>query len=287
MTISTTDTSTTVSSNGVVTDFTANFKVLDASHLIVYHVVGSTATLKALTTDYTVPTVGTATTTVKFNSAPATGSVIMFLSVPFTQLARYVNSDKFPARSHEDALDKLNMLIRQTRDRTNRWALAQYQRSISAAHTTTTSVLNPGPASWVAPVVSGRVYRIRVFGHAQMTSALSYRLRLTSDDGAAGTLSGTVVGRAMWQGSSMTENGNFPISAIDGNTDAGFTASVAVANVPYWFDLECIFRCAESGTVSTVFANATGAVVTSQINIGSTFIVEELPGSSTIPALSP
>jgi hypothetical protein len=289
MAISTTTTETAVASNGVVTTFTAGFKVLDPSHMIVYHVVGSTATLKALTTDYTIPTYGAATTGVVFNSAPATGTVYMFLAAPFTQLARYVNSDKFPARSHEDALDKLTQLLQQTRDRTNRWALSEHQRTLGGAYIAGTSLLLPGPASWVAPVVAGRVYRIRIFGHAQLGSTgYGYRLRLTSADGGGGTLSGSVVGRALFNSVSGSSNGGQRrIIAIDGGDDSGFTSSPDFAGVGFWFDLEAIFRCSESGTVSTLFATTSGSPVTAQLNTGSTFTVEELPGASTVPALTP
>ena len=117
MTISSTTTSTQITSNGAVTDFTAAFRVLDPSHIAVYHIVGGVATLKTLDVDYEVPVVGTATTTVTFNVAPATGIVRMDLNAPFTQLSRYVNADKFPAQSHEDALDKLTQLAQQVNSR--------------------------------------------------------------------------------------------------------------------------------------------------------------------------
>lgn len=88
------------------------FYFLESSHLKVIK-VGTTQTVLVLNTDYTVTGAG----------VEAGGSVILTgtdtdpadvitikRSVPITQLVDYVYNDRFPAETHERALDKLTML---------------------------------------------------------------------------------------------------------------------------------------------------------------------------------
>jgi len=72
-------------------------------------------TTQTLTTDYTVTNAGNDLGgNVVFNTAPADGNTVFIRrSLPITQLTDYVENDPFPAESHEDALDKLTMLIQQ------------------------------------------------------------------------------------------------------------------------------------------------------------------------------
>lgn len=100
--------------NGATTAFTVPFRILDQTHISVLLTVGGVTTEQVLTTDYSVSGVGNPNTTVTFVAAPPALSTITFLrSVPATQETDYVPNDPFPAESHEQALDKLTMLVQQ------------------------------------------------------------------------------------------------------------------------------------------------------------------------------
>lgn len=99
--------------------FTVPFRFLSASHLQVIRTSTSGIdTTLVLTTDYTVSGVGAASGSVTLTTALASGEKLTIVrSVPFTQLADYVNNDAFPAESHEDALDLLTMQTQQLKER--------------------------------------------------------------------------------------------------------------------------------------------------------------------------
>jgi hypothetical protein len=79
--------------------------------------------LKTLTTDYSVSGVGSASGgNITFVTAPSNGSVVYIArsNIPTTQLVDYTANDSFPAETHEEALDKLTMLIQQLTAQANR-----------------------------------------------------------------------------------------------------------------------------------------------------------------------
>lgn len=83
-------------------------------------------TLKTLTTHYTVadegePSGGTLT----MLAAPATGETLTILrDVALTQGTDYVENSSFPADSHEDALDRLTMIVQQLQEEIDRAIVA-------------------------------------------------------------------------------------------------------------------------------------------------------------------
>lgn len=104
--------------NGVSTVFTVPFRILAATHLEVLATIAGATTTLVLTTDYAVSGVGNPNTTVTFVVPPAIGTMITFLrNVPKTQETDYVPNDPFPAQSHENALDKLTMIVQQQQER--------------------------------------------------------------------------------------------------------------------------------------------------------------------------
>lgn len=112
----TTQVSPLYSGNGVTTAFATGFQFLSNSHVQVILVASNgTETVKSETTHYTLtgannPSGGTVT----FLSAPASGeSVKIVRNVPLTQSTDYVEASRFPASSHETALDKLTMITQQ------------------------------------------------------------------------------------------------------------------------------------------------------------------------------
>lgn len=123
MTISTTANRQDYTGNGCTVAFAYTFKIPAASDLDIY--VDNAQ--KTLTTDYTVSGAGSASGgTVTFNTAPGCNkSVALVRDVAYTQATAYPENDPFPASSHEDALDKLTMLVQQVKELTTRsWRFA-------------------------------------------------------------------------------------------------------------------------------------------------------------------
>jgi hypothetical protein len=119
MTVSTTVSSVSYAANGSQTTFPYTFKIFEDSDLLVILRNDTTGaeTTQILTTNYTVTNAGNQLGgNVVFLSAPAAGNTVFIRRVlPLTQTTDYVENDPFPAESHEDALDKLTMLIQQTK----------------------------------------------------------------------------------------------------------------------------------------------------------------------------
>jgi hypothetical protein len=121
MTITTTTRRKVYSANGATTVLAYDFKILASAHLEVYVDVGAGLVLQV--GGYTVDGVGVAGGgNVTFSVAPASGTnnVLLLRNVPLTQESDYVENDNFPAETHEQALDKLTMLVQQAFDLFNR-----------------------------------------------------------------------------------------------------------------------------------------------------------------------
>ena len=119
MTIQSQTSSINYTGNGGTTVFAYNFKTTDQTWLQVY----INGVLKTLTTDYSVSGVGSASGgNITFVTAPSNGSVVYIArsNIPTTQLVDYTANDSFPAETHEEALDKLTMLIQQLTAQANR-----------------------------------------------------------------------------------------------------------------------------------------------------------------------
>ena len=117
MTVSTATSFNSYAGNGSTTSFAYAFKIFQDSNLVVTLVNDTTGveTTQTLTTDYTVTGAGSDSGgSVVFGTAPASGNTVVIRRVlPVTQETNYVPNDPFPAEAHEDALDKLTMLVQQ------------------------------------------------------------------------------------------------------------------------------------------------------------------------------
>lgn len=117
MTVSTATSFNSYAGNGSTTSFAYAFKIFQDSNLVVTLVNDTTGveTTQTLTTDYTVTGAGSDSGgNVVFVTAPASGNTVVIRRVlPVTQETNYVPNDPFPAEAHEDALDKLTMLVQQ------------------------------------------------------------------------------------------------------------------------------------------------------------------------------
>ena len=126
MTVTTTTATKAFTGDGSTTDFAYNFKILASSDLTVYlRLIASpyTETLQTETTHYSVAGVGDAGggTVTMVTAPPTTDQLILLRAVPQTQLTDYTANDAFPAETHEEALDRLAMIVQdqqETLDRT-------------------------------------------------------------------------------------------------------------------------------------------------------------------------
>ena len=117
MTVSTSTSFVSYAGDGSITTFAYTFKIFQGSDLVVTLVDDATGveTAQVLSTNYTVTGVGANNGgNVIFTTAPASGTSVRIRRVlPVTQETDYVANDPFPAEAHEDALDKLTMLLQQ------------------------------------------------------------------------------------------------------------------------------------------------------------------------------
>ena len=117
MTVSSTTSRITFAGNGATTAFaTSPVVFFDDADLDVYVVVDSTgvATLKTITTHYTVTGGDGSTGTVTMLTAPAAGETLVVVrTVAATQGSDLVNNDGSDAEVVEDAFDRLTMLAQQ------------------------------------------------------------------------------------------------------------------------------------------------------------------------------
>ncbi len=119
MTVSSTTSRNEYNGNAATTVFAYTFRILDQDHIAVY----VDDVLQTLTTDYTVSGVGdSGGGNITFVVAPPSGTanVIFLRSIPLTQETDYVENDPFPAEAHEDALDKLTMIVQQMQEEIGR-----------------------------------------------------------------------------------------------------------------------------------------------------------------------
>jgi len=119
MTVASSTARASYAGNGATLAFAVNFYFLDDSHLqVIIRASTGTETVQTILTDYTVTGAGNpAGGSITFLSAPAIGeTVVIVRNIPLTQQTDYLANDPFPAESHEEALDKLTMLVQQQQD---------------------------------------------------------------------------------------------------------------------------------------------------------------------------
>lgn len=114
MTVSSTQSFVEYNADGTTTAFTIPYYFLLNSDISAM-VAGTDGTVTELIngTDFSVTGAGISTGGVAtFTAAYAAGNVLLiYRNPPATQETKYYENGKFPAKSHEDALDKLTMLI--------------------------------------------------------------------------------------------------------------------------------------------------------------------------------
>ena len=133
MTVSSTNTKNSYSGDGSTTVFAYTFKIFDDDDITVILRTDATGneTVQTKTTDYTVSGVGNAGGgNITFGTAPASGiTVVLLRETAQTQSTDYTPNDPFPAASHEDALDKLTLIVQDQQE--------ELDRSIKVSRTNT------------------------------------------------------------------------------------------------------------------------------------------------------
>jgi len=115
MTVASTQSKIVHITDGVSTSFAVPFRFLHASHLRVTEARGGTETVLTSGMQYSVvganqPQGGSVITT---TALAADAKLVIERIVPLTQEIQYPRNDPFPARAHEQALDKLTMIDQQ------------------------------------------------------------------------------------------------------------------------------------------------------------------------------
>lgn len=131
MTISTQVYKDTYIADGIEDTFAFSFPVLDEDHILV-QVVNSSGTLQVQTpgVHYTVTGTGNSDNRTNYTSGSVVfvaayipedeETVIIKRSIPLTQEVLYVENDTFPAKTHEEALDKLTLITQQLQEQIDR-----------------------------------------------------------------------------------------------------------------------------------------------------------------------
>ena len=124
MTVSSTTKRNSYSGNGSTTVFAYSFKIFDDDDITVILRTDSTGSeaVQTKTTHYSVSGVGSASGgNITFGSAPASGiTVVLLRETAQTQATDYTPNDPFPAASHEDALDKITLMVQDQQDELDR-----------------------------------------------------------------------------------------------------------------------------------------------------------------------
>ena len=205
------------SANTVQVQFAYPFKIFENTDLIVqYHRAsdGSENTL-ALTTNYTVSGVGAEAGGVVtiVSGAPSTGyNVIIRRVLPYTQPTTYTENDPFPAKTHENALDRLTFICQQLAE--------QDARTLVLDPTSIISLILPPPAAntvigWNAGATALTNYPYSVTGAASASASAAAAVA------AAAAAQVSALQASAWAGTAASG------SAIKGYfTSSGVTAGI-------------------------------------------------------------
>lgn len=122
MTVTSETSRVTYSGNGSTTVFSVPFYFIAAADLrVVRRAADGVETTLALTTNYTVSGAGNPSGgSITMAAGPAAGvSLVIYRDPANTQTADYVSGGRFPAESHERALDRVVMSVQRTRELAN------------------------------------------------------------------------------------------------------------------------------------------------------------------------
>ena len=140
MTVQSQTSKTQYNGDGSTTGFSTVFAFTnDADVTVILTDVNNIDTTQVLSSNYTLTGAGTGSAgTVTMITAPASGErLTIFRDPPLTQNTDYIESDPFPAESHEAALDKLTHIAQRTREIT--------EQSVRLPDSSTVDPILPSP----------------------------------------------------------------------------------------------------------------------------------------------
>ena len=144
MTISTTTILNSYSGNGSTTAFAYTFPINTTSEItVIERSATGTETVKSEgtgSTNYGIADNGASGGTITMVTAPASGTTLLIRrNTDFTQETDYVANDTFPAETHEDALDKLQMQNQELEEELNRSLKISRTNSMTSTEFTTSA----------------------------------------------------------------------------------------------------------------------------------------------------
>jgi len=144
MTISTTTILNSYSGNGSTTAFAYTFPINTTSEItVIERSATGTETVKSEgtgSTNYGIADNGASGGTITMVTAPASGTTLLIRrNTSFTQETDYVANDPFPAETHEDALDKLQMQNQELEEELNRSLKISRTNSMTSTEFTTSA----------------------------------------------------------------------------------------------------------------------------------------------------
>jgi hypothetical protein len=229
MSISTANSSISyVGNNSTSTPYVVNYPFFDASDLKVYSVDASGfSTLLTLTTNYTVTGGNGSTGSVVTTAAiPATRTVIINRSVPYTQLTSLTTGDRLPAASLEKALDKVTMQTQQL----SRNTLPDTAATAGSAPYVLGMSASSGNPTWVSQTASaiadGSITASKLSNGKPIWDT-SGNLTATS---FVGPLTGNVTGNVTGSSGSCTGNAATATTATNATTATTATTATNASN---------------------------------------------------------
>ena len=239
MTISTTTLRNSYSGNGSTTAFAYTYPINTTSEItVIERSALGVETVKAEgtgSTNYGIADNGAAGGTITMVTAPAAGTTLIILrNTSLTQETDYVANDPFPAETHEDALDKLQMQTQELQEELDR------SIKISRTNTMTSTEFTVAAADRANKILafdsSGEISVTQELGTYQGTSATTTTAAFVQRDIIKSTTAGQlnnvyicVADSAI--GDTLTDTDHFAllVDAVSAATSATAAASSATA----------------------------------------------------------
>jgi len=189
MTISSTNVTNSFSGNSSTTAFTYTFPINSTSEIsVIERSAAGVETTKVEgtgSTNYGIVDNGDAGGTVTMVTAPATGTTLFLRrNTGLTQGTDYIANDPFPAETHEDALDKLQMQVQETQEEVDRSFKVSRTNTITSSEFTTSAADRANKA--IGFDESGDLTTIADFNPAGGDAALFQYSTTTTDSDPGG-----------------------------------------------------------------------------------------------------
>jgi hypothetical protein len=267
MTISTTTILNSYSGNGSTTAFAYTFPINTTSEIsVIERSATGTETVKSEgtgSTNYGIADNGSAGGTVTMVTAPASGTTLLIRrNTDFTQETDYVANDPFPAETHEDALDKLQMQTQELEEELNRSLKISRTNSMTSTEFTTSA--------------SDRASKVLAFdssGELSVTQELG-----TFKGNSATTTTAAFVKRDIVKGTTTAQLNNIYICVADS------VIGDALTDTDHFELLVDAVSAATSATTATTKATAAASSATAAASSASTASTQASNASSSATA---